>query len=237
MIQKISWFCFLLLTFIGLQGQTEKQLHERGFEKLEVQDYRGAEEDYSMVLQLNPRNDVAYFNRGFARLKQEKFALALKDFSLALDIKPDNSEAYYNRGLAELALEEYLPALRDFNLAIKENPKQERYYHGRARAKSGLEDYRGAIQDLGACIKLTRSRNLSFFYDRAEAFIAIKKFGLAIDDLSYIIRKNPQDPAAYNARAFVKLQAGNLDGACLDWSKSGELGDVSAYDRIRKNCN
>ena len=235
-----STFILLFLCSIWgstIFGQTEKQLFNRGIDKLKAEDYLGAEEDFAMVLQLNPRNDVAYFNRGFARLQIDKFWDALMDFSLALDINPANPEAYYNRGMAKLGLEMYLEAMIDFNTAIKGQARVERYHHARAKAKSGLEDFRGAIQDLSMCIKLSRTKNLTYFYDSAEAFNAIRTYGLAIEDLPYIIRKMPDAPAGYNARASVKVQANDMDGACLDWSKAGELGDSQAYEMIRKNCN
>lgn len=219
-----------------LQAQTEKQLLRRGIERLENQDYANAEGDFSMVLKLNPANGAAYYNRGFARLQLGAYTGAVSDFSLSLEINPANPEGYYNRGLARLNLEEYLMALRDFNTAIKGREKDPRYYQMRARAKSGLEDFRGAIQDMTVCINLTKGRNLDFFYERAEYYIALNQFAPALRDLDYIVGQRPLDPDAYNARAAVRYQAEDLEGACLDWSKAGELGDASAYDRIRINC-
>jgi len=29
---------------------------------------------------------------------------------------------------------------------------------------------------------------------------------------------------------------GDKEGGCADWSKAGELGDMAAYDLIKKNC-
>lgn len=227
-----------MLLFIGTsQGQTEKELFKRGISKMEIQDYRGAFVDFSMVLKLNPRNDAAYFNRGFSRLRLGEFNKAVQDFNLSLDINPINAEAYYQRGNAKLGLGNHLAAMQDFNIAIKGKPKSSKYFRARAKSKQGLEDYRGSITDLNQAIKLTKGKDLSLIFDRAEAFIALRDFTSAVKDLDRLVKIRPRDPQAYNARATIKMQGGDVNGACLDWSKAGELGDVSAYDRIRKNCN
>ena len=45
------------------------------------------------------------------------------------------------------------------------------------------------------------------------------------------------DADAYNNRGVAKLGLKDLDGACLDWSKAGELGHSGAYDLIKQYCN
>ncbi|MEM7371323.1 MAG: tetratricopeptide repeat protein [Bacteroidota bacterium] len=229
----------LILIIVGTlaMGQTEKQLYKRGMTKLEGSDFQGAETDFSMVIELNPRNDGAYYHRGFSRMKLGNHPAAIQDYSLALDINPANPEAYYNRGRAKLGLEDYLGAIIDFNISIKGKAKEARYYRARARAKSGLQDYRGAVQDLNLAIKLTKGKSMDLIFDRAEAYINLKFFDRAINDLDRVVKTRPGDPSAYSARATIKLQAGDLDGACLDWSRAGELGDINAYGLIRKHCN
>lgn len=232
----LTLLCFCGLLLFG-HGQTEKQLFKRGLEKLGIQDFEGAEIDFSMVLKLNPRNDVAYFNRAFARQKLGDHTGAIQDFSLALDINPVNPEGYFRRGNSKLDLEDYLGALQDFNICIRGRPKEHKYYQGRAMAKSGLQDFRGAITDLTYAIRLTKGKEMVYIFDRADAFINLKEFEKAVKDLDRVVKSKPNDPGAYNARASIKLRGGDLDGACLDWSKAGELGDVNAYGLIRKHCN
>ncbi|MEM7657935.1 MAG: tetratricopeptide repeat protein [Bacteroidota bacterium] len=225
------------MSVVLAEAQTEKQLFNRGMDKMKSQDFEGAEIDFSMVIKLNPTNDAAYYNRGFSRYQLGNHPGAIQDFNLALDINPENAEAYYNRGRSKLGLEDYLGAMLDLNIAIKGRPKEYRYYQIRSLAKSGLQDYRGAIQDLNKAIKITKGKNIELIFDRAEAYISLKYFDDAIKDLDRVVKASPTDPQAYNARAQVKLQAEDLDGACLDWSRAGELGDINAYTLIRKYCN
>ena len=232
----INLILWLLPPIVG-QGQTEKQLFKRGISKLEIQDFQGAATDFTMVLQINPRNDAAYFNRGFTRFKLGEFTGAIQDFSLALDINPINPDAYFHRGRSKLGLEDYLGAMQDFNIAIKGRPREPKFFRARAQAKKGLQDYRGAISDLNMAIKLTKGKDMSLIFDRAEIYISIRQFGQAVKDLDRVVKLRPTDPEAYNARATIKYQGGDINGACLDWSKAGELGDVTAYEKIRSHCN
>ncbi|RMG68261.1 MAG: hypothetical protein D6722_11995 [Bacteroidetes bacterium] len=236
---KTFFLCCLALAFVWwpLQAQTEKQLIRRGLDRLQAREFEGAEADFSYVLQLNPRNGAAYFNRGFARLQLENYPGAVQDFSLSIDINPANPDAYYFRGRAKVGLEDYLGGMMDFNIAIRGEGREARYYRARAEAKSGLEDFRGAIQDLDKAIELTKGRDMDLVFDRAKAYISLRYFDQAIANLDIVVNERPMDPNAYNFRASVKLQAGDLDGACLDWSKAGELGDANAYTLIRKHCN
>ncbi|MEZ4686023.1 MAG: hypothetical protein R3B47_08120 [Bacteroidia bacterium] len=73
-----------------------------------------------------------------------------------------------------------------------------------------------------------------FHIDRAQAFLGYKDYPNAIRDLDHVVNQSPNDYNTYNARASVKYEAGDLNGACLDWSRAGELGDVNAYKKIRE---
>ena len=56
-------------------------------------------------------------------------------------------------------------------------------------------------------------------------------------DCTKAIELNPQFGGAYYLRGLAKMSLENIDGACLDWSKAGELGKVDAYDLIKEYCN
>ena len=242
----------LVLGFQGvLPGQTEKALFKRGLERMQSRNFSLGEIDFSMVLQLNPNNEEAYYNRGFCRLRLEKNAGAVEDFTKAIELNHNNFEAFYNRGNAlkaiadevkerenlETARRVYLQALEDMNFAIARSKAEARYLRGRASVKMGLDDIRGAIKDLDHAIKMTKGRDITYLYDRAEAFLGLRNFYEAIDDLDRIVQLAPRNPEGYMFRAAVKLQAGDNSGACLDWSKAGELGQISAYEYIRENCD
>lgn len=59
----------------------------------------------------------------------------------------------------------------------------------------------------------------------------------AIADYNKVIQQNPKHTQAYYNRGLSKMILNDKNGACLDWSKAGELGDPDAYDLIKKYCN
>lgn len=58
----------------------------------------------------------------------------------------------------------------------------------------------------------------------------------AVKDYNKAIELNPNDVDAYNNRGILKYEIGNQSGACEDWSKAGELGEMRAYELIKEYC-
>lgn len=233
-----------------VSAQTEKRLFKRGLERMEQNNFTLAEIDFSMVIQLNPENEIAFYNRGYCRLRSSNYPGAVEDFTRSIEIDYTNNEAFFNRGNAlkliaddikarenlESARRVYLQALEDLNFAIAHERKDPRYLRARAKIKMGLDDMRGAIKDLDQAIKITKGDVPAYLYDRAEAFLELQDFYEAMDDIDRLIELNPRNPEGYMFRAAVKEQVGDQSGACLDWSRAGELGKVEAYDFIRERC-
>jgi tetratricopeptide (TPR) repeat protein len=226
-----------LFSSVGSSAQTEKRLFHRGEEHLRRRAYEKAELDFSMVLQLDRTREDAFFNRGYARFCLKDYVAAIEDFNRVIDLDPEYEKAYYLRGICKLGLENYVEAVKDLNLALRFNPKNDLYYQARAKAKAALEDFRGAVSDLTEAIHYSKGKKLRYFFDRAQNFVKLRAYENALRDLTYVLRKQPRNSDAYFARASVRLQAGDREGACIDWSKAGELGDLNAYQYIREHCN
>ena len=58
----------------------------------------------------------------------------------------------------------------------------------------------------------------------------------SLADLNIAIKINSTSKTYYLNRGKVKYKLSDLNGACLDWSKAGELGETDAYDSIKKHC-
>lgn len=237
----------VILTLIGImvtgsscalrRVHTERELYQRAMAHLEGRRFAFAERDFTLVLELNENQERAYYYRGIVRIQLEDFSGAVSDLTQAIRLNPDYTETRFLRGMAYLRNEDYLLAVKDFSSAILRNEKEARFFHARAQAKVGLEDYRGAISDYDQAIKYSNGKNYQYYLDRAEAFIFLRAFPSALADLNYLVRKQPRNPNHYMYRASVRLRAGDREGACLDWSRAGELGDIDAYDYIREYCN
>ena len=83
--------------------------------------YKGAIEDYTKAIEINPSNALGYRERGRAKEKLEDYQGAIDDYTKAIEI---DGSFFYD------------------SLQRRDN-----YYFLRGGAKEELEDYQGAIDD------------------------------------------------------------------------------------------
>jgi tetratricopeptide (TPR) repeat protein len=101
------------------EQMSAKDFNNRGVDKLETKDYKGAIADFNQALRLDPKNAKAYFNRGFAYSSLENYQNAIEDYTKAIQMKPGDAEAFYNRGLAYSNLDNNKAAIADFEKAAQ----------------------------------------------------------------------------------------------------------------------
>ena len=131
--------------------------YERGNDKYDAEDYKGALKDYKKAIKINPQYSDAFNNRGNVKLDLNLYKEAIKDFTKAIEFSSQYGNAYYNRGLAKENLKDFKGAIKDYTKAIEIFPKGEDSgdaYHGRGYAKEMLKDFEGAIKDYTKATKL-----------------------------------------------------------------------------------
>ena len=84
----------------------------RGYAKYGLDDFIGAEIDYTRSLELFPYQPDVYINRAIVRSQQEKLKGAFEDFSSALELDSTNVTIYINRARINLFS-------KNFNACIK----------------------------------------------------------------------------------------------------------------------
>ena len=82
--------------------------------KRRLEDFKGALQDFTIAIQLNPDNSEPYYNRGLTRQGLGDFRGAMVDFNQTIKINPNHPFAYYDRGLLHAALGETQEAIADF---------------------------------------------------------------------------------------------------------------------------
>ncbi|MBI5476852.1 MAG: tetratricopeptide repeat protein [Ignavibacteriales bacterium] len=222
--------------FIEKYPNASKAYFNRGNTRSDLEDYRGAIQDYNKAIEFSPNLAESFINRGIAKYMLEDPKGAIQDYNKGIELNPNLTEAYDNRGLAKAKLDDLRGAIQDFNRAILLNPNHTGAYNNRGLAKAKLEDFRGAIQDYNKAIEL--NPNLAEAYNnRGTAKGKIEDDRGAIQDFNKAILLNPNHVGAYINRGLAKYLLGDETGACLDWSKAGELGSSGAYELIKKYCN
>ena len=97
----------------------------------------------------------------------------------------------------------------------------------------------GAIADFTKAIELgLASTNLrNAHYNRGMAKEFSEDYNGAIADFDKAIEIDPKYEIAYKNRGIVKLNIGDLSGACDDWIGAAILGDSAAAQLVADQCN
>ena len=135
-------------------AQSDVDWFRSGEKKYSNGDYRGAINDFTKAIDINPQFESAYRLRGFSRDNLDDHIGAIEDFTSIIEINGDDSSAYAWRGSAKIDLDDYQGAITDLNQAIEIDPMYGFAYFSRAYAKKYLNDIKGAISDMSKAIEL-----------------------------------------------------------------------------------
>jgi membrane protease YdiL (CAAX protease family)/tetratricopeptide (TPR) repeat protein len=154
---------FLAPEWLGLTGAWP--LIRQGEARLQHDDFRGAVNDFSEALRLDPSSPLAYMayaGRGEAyRLLGEPRA-AIADCDRALSFRPDEAYPYAVRAAARQALGDLGTALQDSNEAVRRDPKFHWAYQVRGVIHQQRGEYGPAAEDLKQAINLGPNEPWSF---------------------------------------------------------------------------
>jgi tetratricopeptide (TPR) repeat protein len=81
-------------------------------------DIKGALEEYSIAIRLNPAHSKAYLNRAYIEaVELQEFEIAVSDFDTAITLDPDFADAYLGRGSSRYNLQDIDGAMEDWKKA------------------------------------------------------------------------------------------------------------------------
>ena len=83
---------------------------------------------------------------------------------------------------------------------------------------------------------LACSQTSEDFFEKGIAKSNLGDYKGAIQDYNKAIELDPNLAEAYLNRGVAKILHGKIYSGCLDLSKAGELGNMEAYDLIKKYC-
>ena len=115
------------------------------------------------------------------------------------------------------------------NAEINENPKNGYAHCYMALICNYYGDMKLALQALGSALEFLPKDDNEYrsfaHYTRGTLFSNLKKWDLAITDLSEAIRLNPEDAENYKARAEAYLNEGNYEASFDDITKALKIDD------------
>ena len=226
-----------------ISTMTVKELYDRGLDKYNKKDYKGAIEDFDQVLRLDPNNYViAYYQRGYARHKVEDYKGAMEDYTQYLKFNPNDVDANSGRCAAYNGLNKYDLAVADCSKAIKIAPQDPRSYFKRGYAYYAQGKYELAISDDTKAIELNYNPLSLPYNNRGNAYSQQSNHQKAIADFNKAIQIDPDYAPAYYNRGNSYSYLGQKQKAIQDFQKAADLyqkqGDTKDYqdalERIKK---
>ncbi len=116
--------------------------------------YEDAILDFTKEIEINPKNDLAYYERAIAESRLSHNVSAIDDFSKAIELAPQNADYYAERGaLISQTNGDLKQAEHDLNKAIELDDTDADKYLTRAVIFCKLKLYLAAIDDLNIVIK------------------------------------------------------------------------------------
>ncbi|MBD2566568.1 tetratricopeptide repeat protein [Anabaena lutea] len=199
-----------------------------GNECRDREDYRGAVNYYSQVLQLQPNNVDAYNQRGRAMYYLGDTQGGIEDFNQAIRINPNYAHSYYRRGVVRSELGDKQSAIEDYTQAIKIDPNFAYAYYVRGIAHSKLGDRQSAIEDYTQTIKI--DPNFAYaYYKRGVARNELGDKQRAIEDYTQAIKIDPNSTDAYYNRGIARYQLGDKQNAIEDYTQAININPNFAY--------
>ena len=153
------------------------------------------------VIRKSPMNARARLNRGVFFLKKDRYDLAIHDFNKAIELLPSFTTAYSNRGIAYFYLNEYHKSLSDFNKALETDGQNIKKYF-----ELNKSYYRTAKLDMEV-------KNASVYLNRANVYVKLDSFSLALDDLLKLKNLIPESIEIYMKIGYCYQNIGDYNKA------------------------
>lgn len=190
----------------------------RAVAKINLDDYKGAEEDCTLCLERNPFLVQAYYARGIARQSQEKFDEAIEDYRKGLEFKAEDRQMLVNMAVANIQKKDFEEAEKVFDELMAAYPKYSMNYLTRGAMYTEKGDTLKALADYDKAIGMD-PYYAPAYGNRAILHYQMNNLKEALADLNEAIRLNTRESGYYINRGLVRYQLKDLRGAMADYDQ------------------
>ncbi|MFK7820310.1 MAG: tetratricopeptide repeat protein [Planctomycetaceae bacterium] len=174
--------------------------------------------DLQFAQERNPEYMTGWQRLGGLYLEAGKFQQAVDTFTRIVNETPTDVAARIGRGRAFNGLDDLAAAKADLDVAVQTAPKNADARMHRSYVSAKLKQYDSVITDTTKAMELAGD-DPELRYRRGVALIAVGKPGLAVDDLSVFLKRNPTNKHALAQRAHAYAVTGMHDASIADWSE------------------
>lgn len=124
----------------------------KGLHYFSKKNYAKSADEFTRVIEKDPKNIKAYFNRSVALGQLEEFLDAISDLGECIKLEPSNPQNYYSRAYWFEYTGNYPDAAKDYENAIRLDPKNFDAYMGLAYVYKNLKDNSKACEVVNKAI-------------------------------------------------------------------------------------
>ena len=220
------------LEYLNVAIQKEPSVPElyflRGYAKYGLDDFIGAEQDYSRSIDLSPYLADVFTNRAIVRSQLQNFSGAMQDFNKALEMDGSNAEVWFHRARTNLLLKKHYSCIVDCNKAIRLHYEGESVYILRASAEQEIKRYAEAIEDLDTA-RTINPLNGYIFSQRGLVWTEMDQSDSAIMDFNRAIALDSINTYALFNRALAWQKKSDQAAALKDLNKVIRISPYNSY--------
>lgn len=205
----------------------------RAVAKINLDDYKGAEEDCSLCLQRNPFLTQAYYARGIAHQSLDAYDEAIQDYTKGLEFKPEDRQMLVNMAVAYIQKKDYEGAEKTFDDLLRAHPKYAMTYLSRGAMYIEKGDTLKALADYDKAISMDPYYPPAYG-NRAILHYQMGHFQQALDDLNEALRFDTRESGYYINRGLVRYQMNDLRGAMADYDQVIDLDSRNLIARFNR---
>lgn len=193
-----------------------------GRNALYFEDYVLSIQYFNQVIKIKPFLAEPFMYRCIAKIQLGDYEGAEIDGTEAIQRNPFLPQAFYARGFTRMKLGKYNEAAEDFTKALEFSPDSEHLLLSRMDAYERTGNYTAALDDIEKYRKMKPQKN-DLLYEKGRILLAMKDTVEAMGNFDQLIMADSTAPLGWSARALLKIQRKDMQGAYQDYSKAIQL--------------
>lgn len=171
-------------------------------------DFKEAEQQFDMIIDLEPHFAHAWSGLGQSLLLQGEYEDSLYYFDKAIELRPIMAGTYALRGLSRVALLDFDGALRDADNALRLNPDIADAYIVLGRAHGSTRQSELALKAFNTAVKKAPDDAGTYWWRGRFFRDNIGDFDKALSDFDKAAELEPAVAVIYLERAILRFEAG-----------------------------
>lgn len=180
----------------------------RAYAHLSREEYRQAEQRFTLVIELEPNFARGWDGRGQAKMLQGEHAEAMLDYDQAILLKPNLWQAYGHRAISRMNTGDTEGARRDAEMAARGDPELVEPYIVLGRTNSALGDLEAAEASFTHAIDLAPDEAATYWWRGRFYRDYAQEPLLALSDINRALEIETARAVIYLDRAILLMRYG-----------------------------